>query len=477
MITFLIAVAALIVGYFTYGLFMARFFGADSKRPTPVTRHADGVDFIQIPTWKAFVIQFLNIAGLGPIFGAILGAMYGPVAYIWIVLGCIFMGAVHDYFSGMLSIRHDGANLPEIVRHYLGRNAGVVLRVFTILLLVCVGVSFVKGPAELLASLTGFSGSVGMTVWIVAIFGYYIVATLLPINQIIGRIYPFLGATLLIMALMIGGSMLYYTATGQMTMTELSVSQLRNMHSNPESNILFPMLFVVISCGAISGFHSTQSPLMARTIKNEKYGLPIFYGAMIAEGIMTLIWATVAINYFGNTGELNDFITSGHTPAYLVNEICNHWLGKVGAVLAIIGIIACPITTGDTAFRSARLTIAETFRKNQAKLKNRLLITLPMFAVAIIMSQMTFSTIWNYVGISNQVLSVIMLWTAATYLKKNHKPHWLLSVPALFMTCVCTSYFLVAPGKVGGLSCDPTVSYITAAVFCTVCAAWFLKKK
>ena len=332
MITFLIAIAALIVGYFTYGLFMARFFGADPKRPTPVTRHADGVDFIQIPTWKAFVIQFLNIAGLGPIFGAILGAMYGPVAYIWIVLGCIFMGAVHDYFSGMLSIRHDGANLPEIVRHYLGRNAGIVLRVFTILLLVCVGVSFVKGPAELLASLTGFSGSVGMTVWIVAIFGYYIVATLLPINQIIGRIYPFLGATLLIMALMIGGAMLYYTATGQMTMTELSASQLRNMHSNPESNILFPMLFVVISCGAISGFHSTQSPLMARTIKNEKYGLPIFYGAMIAEGIMTLIWATVAINYFGNTGELNDFITSGHTPAYLVNEICNHWLGKVGAV-------------------------------------------------------------------------------------------------------------------------------------------------
>lgn len=478
MITFLVSIVALIAGYFIYGRFIAKFFGADDNRQTPVTIHPDGVDFIPMPTWKAFVIQFLNIAGLGPIFGAILGAMYGPVSYIWIVLGCIFMGAVHDYFSGMLSIRHDGANIPELVGMYLGNKARHILRIFTILLLICVGVSFVKGPADLLAQLTNSASGYGVIWWTVGIFTYYILATLLPINQIIGRIYPFFGAALLIMAIMIASAMLVYAAKGDITMSELSFSSIRNMHSNPSSNILFPMLFVVISCGAISGFHSTQSPLMARTMRRESFGLPIFYGAMIAEGIVTLIWATVAINYFGGAENLNSYInTNDVTPAFIVNEICHNWLGQVGAVLAIVGVIACPITTGDTAFRSARLTLAEVFKSNQSKIANRLWVTIPMFALAIVMTQVNFGTIWNYVGISNQVLSVIMLWTSAMFLKINKKFHWLLTVPALFMTYVCTTYFFIAPYKVGGLSIGGEIAYPIGAIVTAIAFALFLRKK
>jgi carbon starvation protein CstA len=448
MLTFLSALFALILGYIFYGKFIERFFGANDSLPTPAIRLKDGVDYIPMPSWKVFTIQFLNIAGLGPIFGAILGAMYGPMAYLWIVFGCIFMGASHDYFSGMLSLRNDGASLPEIVGKYLGPTIQNFIRLFTILLLIFVGVAFVTGPAGLLTDLT----QGGLNWWLYGIFAYYLLATLLPINKIIGKIYPLFGLALLLMALSIAGMLIYNQFTGSIVLNEISMNDFQNLHTNPSQNILFPMMFIVISCGAISGFHSTQSPMMARCLKKESYGRPVFFGAMIAEGIVAIIWATAAMNFFGSSSELNSCISSGHNPAWIVNEICKTWLGKIGAVFAILGVIACPITTGDTAFRSARLTIADIFNYNQKSIQSRLLISIPLFAIGFILSQLEFSTIWKYLGLSNQILSMVMLWTAAMYLVKEGKNHLPLSIPALFMTAVCFTYLLVAPNKNGGLA-------------------------
>lgn len=473
MITFLLSILALIAGYFVYGKYVSKLFGVDKSRTTPAVAHPDGIDFVVLPPWKEFAIQFLNIAGLGPIFGAVLGAAYGPVAYIWIVFGCIFMGAAHDYFSGMLSLRNDGASIPEIVGKYLGRRAALFLRAFTMILLICVGVSFVKGPAELLAQLTGG----GIYLWIIGIFVYYLLATLLPIDKIIGRIYPFFGAALLAMAVMIGGSMIILGTTGDLAMQELSISSFTNMHANPESNILFPMLFIVISCGAISGFHSTQSPLIARTMANESEGRPIFYGSMIAEGIVAIIWATAAMNFFGGAEGLNVQAGLGLTPAKIVNEICNTWLGKFGAILAIIGVVACPITSGDTAFRSSRLLVADVLKVEQKSIAKRLMICAPIFALAIFMTEVNFSTIWNYVGISNQVLATVMLWTIAVYLKNEKKNHFIMSIPAALMTYVCVSYFLIAPNIVGGLALSGDIAYSVAGVAMVISIILFLRKK
>jgi carbon starvation protein CstA len=409
-----------------------------------------------LPTWKVFTIEFLNIAGLGPIFGAILGAMYGPMAYVWIVFGCIFTGAVHDYFSGMLSIRNNGASIPEIVGKYLGAGFQNFLRLFSLLLLIFVGVAFVSGPAGLLASLTNG----GLKIWLYLIFAYYLIATLLPINKIIGRIYPVFGAALLIMAVGIAGAMFYFGFTGELTIKELGVNSFKNWHRSPAENILFPMMFIVISCGALSGFHSTQAPLMARCLKKESHGRYAFYGAMVAEGIVTLIWATAAMNFFGGTGELNSTMqVDSHNPAWVVNEISRSWLGAVGAVFAIIGVIACPVTTGDTAFRSARLTIADIFKLDQSSIRKRLGVSLPLFAIGFVLSQLDFATIWKYVGLSNQVLAVIVLWTGAMYLVKTGKKHWMLSLPAAFMTVVCITYLLVAPIKNGGFFLNTNIGY------------------
>ncbi len=449
--TFLISISALILGFIVYGKFVERFFGADDSRKTPAYAKSDGVDFSPMPTWKVFTIEFLNIAGLGPIFGAILGAMYGPMAYVWIVLGCIFMGAVHDYFSGMLSIRNGGASIPEIVGKYLGPGFKNFLRLFSLLLLIFVGVAFVSGPAGLLAKLSNG----GLSIWLYVIFAYYLIATLLPINKIIGRIYPFFGATLIIMALAIGGAMLFGSFTGTVQMPELSASSFANFHHHPTENILFPMLFIVISCGALSGFHSTQAPMMARTIKKESHGRYVFYGAMIAEGIVAIIWATAAMSFFGGAEGLNSTMqVAGHDPAWVVNEISVAWLGTIGALFAVIGVIACPITTGDTAFRSARLTIADVFNYDQSSIKKRLIISIPLFAIGFILSQLEFATIWKYLGLSNQILAVIVLWTGAMYLTKVKKPHWILSLPATFMTIVCVAYVFVAPNKNGGLALE-----------------------
>lgn len=461
MLTFIISIGLLIVAYFTYGKFVERFFGASSTIATPVKRLADGVDYHELKPWRIFVIQFLNIAGLGPIFGAILGAAYGPMAYIWIVIGCIFMGATHDYFSGMLSIRHDGTSLPDIVGKYLGNNVRKFMTFFTGFLLLAVGVSFVNGPADLLGNLTNMS----MTPWLYVIFAYYILATLLPIDKIIGKIYPFMGLALIFMAVAVGSYLLYGGFSGKLYIEELTFDTMKNMHADPANNILFPMLFIVISCGAISGFHATQSPMMARCMTDEKYGRPIFYGAMISEGIVAMIWATAAMAYFGGAEGLNAAATAGKTPAIIVDAICNNsWLGRFGAIIAIIGVVVCPITSGDTAFRSMRLIIADALKFNQKPIKNRLIVSIPIFIIAYLLCNVDFSTIWKYVGIGNQVLATITLWTAATYLAKKGKAHWMMSIPATFLSIVCTTYFLIAPYKVGGLYLSSSISYPIGAI-------------
>lgn len=472
MITFLVSIGLLIIGYIFYGRFIERYFGADNSKQTPALKINDGVDYIALPTWKIFVIQFLNIAGLGPIFGAILGALYGPMAYIWIVLGCIFMGAVHDYFSGMLSIRNDGASLPELVGKYLGPGFQHFLRVFTVLLLVFVGIAFVTGPAGLLQTLTDTSKSM----WLYIIFAYYLIATLLPINKIIGKIYPFFGIALLIMAAGIAGAMIFKGFDGTLALNELTTGDFKNMHRNPGQNILYPMMFIVISCGAISGFHSTQAPLMARCLRKESKGRKAFYGAMVAEGIVAIIWATAAMNYFGDVHSLADAMEpKTHNPAWVVNEISQNWLGKVGGFLAILGVIACPITTGDTAFRSARLTIADIFRYKQGKLSKRLMVSIPLFIGGFIMSQLEFATIWKYLGLSNQILAVIVLWTTAMHLAIKRKNHFIISIPATFLTAVCATYLMVAPVKNGGLSLSTEIGYPVGILVSILAFIWFIQ--
>ena len=471
MITFISCIVLLVLGYLFYGKFVEqKLIAANPNRKTPALKNADGVDFKELPPWRIFIIQFLNIAGLGPIFGAILGAAYGPAAYIWIVVGCVFMGAVHDYFSGMMSMRRGGRGIPSVIGLYLGNNVRKIMNVFTAILLIGVGCSFVTGPADLLNSIA----PAGKLFWIIIIFVYYILATLVPIDKIIGRFYPYLGAVLLFMAVAIGISLIVKGANGSITLTELTWDNMRNFHSNPERFHLFPMLFIVISCGAISGFHSTQSPIMARCLGNEKYGRPIFYGAMICEGIVAIIWATAAMAYTGGPDGLNAAAAAGSTPAILVNLICRDWLGKVGAIVAILGVIACPITSGDTAFRSLRLIIADAFNINQKPIPNRIMLSIPIFAIAVLVCSVDFSTIWNYVGISNQVLATIVLWTATRYLYRKGNSPLFTAIPALFLTYVCSCYFMVAPYKAGGLQLPMTIGNIVAAVISIAVTVTFM---
>ncbi len=470
MITFIVAILALIAGYFLYGRFVDRFFGVDKNRVTPAVEHADGVDYQVLKPWRIFIIQFLNIAGLGPIFGAILGAMYGPIAYLWIVLGCIFMGAAHDYFSGMLSIRHDGKSLPDIVGHYLGKNVKRVMLIFTPFLLLVVGASFVNGPAGLLADMTGTN----IRIWLYVVFAYYIIATLLPVDKIIGNIYPFMGVILLFMVLAVAAVLLVQGFTGEIHLTELTAETFRNYRNHASEYHIIPTMFIVISCGAISGFHATQSPLMARCMNNEKYGRPIFYGAMIVEGIVACVWATAAMAYFGGPEGLNQAQAAGDTPAIIVSDICNTWLGKLGAIIAILGVVVCPITSGDTAFRSIRLICGDALKLDQKPIKNRLLICIPIFIIAFILCNISFAQLWNYVGIGNQMLATITLWTCAAYFASVGKHHWIMSIPATFLTFICVCYFLVAPVKDGGLNLDYTIGYIAGVVVAISLLAYFI---
>lgn len=472
MISFAIALLALLVGYLLYGKFVEHVFGPDD-RPTPAIAKADGVDFIVMPTWKVFMIQFLNIAGTGPIFGAIMGAWYGPVAYLWIVFGCIFAGAVHDYLSGMLSVRHGGANLPDLVGDYLGVNTKRIMLVFSVFLLMMVGVVFVYSPALVLKDF-------GWTTlgWVIVIFLYYVFATLLPIDKIIGKLYPIFAFAMLFMAVaLMVGLFVKIPAIPEIW------SNLDSFNNNDPASLLgtkpyiaknpiFPCLFLTIACGAISGFHATQSPLMARCLKSEKMGRPVFYGAMITEGIVALIWATVSMYffYYGGWREcvdanvVNEFLAQADggksliqyfSAPTVVEKVCTSWLGVFGGILAVFGVVAAPITSGDTAFRSARLIIADAFHVSQHGLMKRLLIAVPMFAVAIalLVWQMEnpdgFNVIWQYFGWSNQTLSVFTLWTITVFLVRKHKPYVITLIPALFMTTVCSTFIFVSPQALG----------------------------
>ena len=427
----------MIVAYFTYGKFIENIIKPDANKKTPALTKTDGVDYVPMPAWKMFMIQFLNIAGLGPIFGAIMGAKFGVSAYIWIVVGCIFAGATHDYVAGMLSLRHEGESLPDLIGIYLGKGVMNFVRVFSILLMILVGVVFTSGPAGLLQNLTGMESMW----WILIIFFYYLLASMLPIDKLIGKVYPIFAIALIFMAVGV--------------MTQLFVQWpslpelwdgLSNTHPKAESVPIFPMLFISIACGAISGFHATQSPMMARCMTNEKQGRPIFYGAMIVEGIVALIWAAAANYFFQENG------MAENNAAVIVNDITRNWLGRFGAVLAILGVIFAPITSGDTALRSARLIVADMLKMSQQKIKNRLIICVPLFIVAAgilwysLADKQGFDIIWRYFAWSNQTLSVFTLWAMTVYLYNNKRKYTLVAlIPALLMTMVTVLYILIAP--------------------------------
>ena len=440
MISFIVSIAVLILGYFTYGKFVEKIFGVDKDRPTPAIRLQDNVDFMPLPAWRIFLIQFLNIAGLGPIFGAIAGAMFGPAAFLWIVLGSIFAGAVHDYLSGMLSGRHDGLSIREVVGIYLGPKMKHFMRCFTIILLIFVGTVFLMGPAKIIDGMTGNMWN--LWVWVGIILAYYILSTLLPIDKMISKLYPVFGVAMLLMAV----GLLIALFFGDYHIPEIVPANLRNMTVDPNETPLFPILFVTIACGAISGFHATQSPLMARCMKNETMGRKIFYGTMITEGIVALIWAAAAMTFFGNVESLNGaMMANNNNAAWAANEISLHMLGSVGGVLALLGIVAAPITSGDTAFRSARLILADVFGTDQKKIKNRLYLSLPLFVIAFVLTQIDFGIIWRYFAWSNQTLATVVLWTVTAYLIYKNKAYWVTFLPAIFMTMVCSTYILIAP--------------------------------
>ena len=467
MLTFLLAVALLIGGYVVYGAFVEKVFGIDENRPTPATTMADGVDFAPIEWKRIFLIQFLNIAGLGPIFGAILGALWGPVSLLWIVFGCIFAGAVHDYFSGMLSLRHKGASVSELVGFYLGDVAKQVMRVFSVVLLVLVGVVFITGPANLLGRLT--PERLTPAVWVWVIIAYYILATMLPIDKFIAKIYPVFGLALLFMAVGIGGAMIWGHLAGTMAIPEMALA---NLH--PRNLPIWPLMFITIACGAISGFHATQSPMMARCMTNEKYGRRVFYGSMIAEGFIALIWATIAFTFFGGTPQLQAGLGQLGAQAGVVHHVSVQLLGALGGVLAVLGVVACPITSGDTAFRSARLTIADVFKINQTPIVNRFAIALPLFAVGYWLTTINFQIVWRYFAWSNQTLAMLMLWAAAVYLKKMGKLHWICTAPATFMTAVSITYILQAPE---GFGLATSISYPVGALAAVLALAYFMYVK
>ncbi|WP_460924306.1 carbon starvation CstA family protein [Pontibacter brevis] len=452
MVSFFLSIVALLLGYLVYSKFIEKIFGVNPEQKTPAITMADGVDYVPMPQWKIFLIQFLNIAGLGPIFGAVAGAMWGPSAFLWIVLGSVFAGGVHDYFSGMLSLRHNGESVTETTGRYLGVGMKQLMRVFTIILMIMLGAVFIMGPAKILDGMTdGIGGGASMWIWI--IFAYYVLSTVLPIDKVIGKLYPVFGVALLFMAV---GIMVVMFAQG-LPVPELTMANLTNMHSTPEKFPLFPMLFVTVACGAISGFHSSQSPMMARCMTNEKQGRSIFYGAMITEGVVALIWAAISMSFFGGVRELNNTLVEQQgNAAYVVSIISNSLLGKIGGVLALLGVVAAPITSGDTAFRSARLIVADFTKLKQESFKNRLLISIPLFLAGYGLTLFDFGIVWRYFAWTNQTLATVVLWMITAYLIQERKLYWVTLVPAVFMTAVATSYILVAPE---GFSLPVNVSY------------------
>lgn len=477
MISFCIALVALIVGFFTYGKFVEKVFGIEPARKTPAIANPDGVDFVPMSSWKIFMIQFLNIAGLGPIFGAIMGAKFGASSFLWIVFGTIFAGAVHDFMAGMISLRHNGESLPETIGRYLGTTAKMVMRAFTVILMILVGVVFVAGPADLLAMLT--PEHLDSTFWIFVIFAYYILATLFPIDKIIGKIYPLFAIALIFMAIGIL-VMLFVSFPAIPEITD----GLENKIGDTANNPIFPMLFISIACGAISGFHATQSPLMARCMTNERQGRYIFYGAMVTEGIVALIWAAAATYFFSPEGQSFFGVTEpakvNGNSAIIVNTISKGWLGIVGGALAILGVVAAPITSGDTAFRSARLIVADILHMEQRSIIKRLMICVPLFVIAIVIliynlaDPAGFEKIWRYFAWSNQTLAVFTLWAITVYLAQQKKPYWITLIPALFMMAVVLTYILFDRS---GIALSYTTSVVISIVAVAVSAIYFFIRR
>jgi len=482
MISFLISIVALILGYVLYGRVVDRAFGPDPRRKTPAIEMRDGVDYIPLPTWKVYMIQFLNIAGTGPIFGAIMGAKFGPSSYLWIVLGCIFAGAVHDYMCGMLSVRHGGSGFPDLVGDYLGKRTQRVMLVFSIVLLLLVGTVFVYSPALILGDIAGDGSRGSIMLWVGIIFFYYLIATLLPIDKLIGKVYPIFAVALLFMA----AALMVCLFIKWPTLPELwdglgGWSEKAGVTNQP----IFPCLFITIACGAISGFHATQSPLMARCIQNEKLGRSVFYGSMITEGFVALIWAAVSSWFFfsGGAEEVGSSLSAA-APA-VVTKVSENWLGLMGGILAILGVVAAPITSGDTAFRSARLIVADFIKLPQKDIHKRLAIAIPLFAASAVLLWFNiadangFNIIWRYFGWSNQTLAVFMLWTATVYLYRTKGSRWYLItlLPALFMTSVCVTFILV--DKIGlrlPQTLAPLIGVVTFAISSLLFYLWRTKK-
>ncbi|MGM9870955.1 MAG: carbon starvation protein A [Muribaculaceae bacterium] len=443
MTAFLIAIAVLIGGYFIYGMVIERVFGIDPKRLTPAYTRTDGIDYIPLSPWRVFLIQFLNIAGLGPIFGAIMGIMFGPAAFLWITFGTIFAGAVHDYLSGMISLRSGGASLSEIVGQELGPGVKNVMRGWSVVLLILVGAVFVISPAGIIDDITPDAND--RLIWVGVIFIYYMLATLLPIDRLIGRLYPIFGAALLFMAV----ALLVVMIAGGMTIPDGFSDGLSSRYGD-DTHMIFPMMFVSIACGAISGFHATQSPMMARCLTNERLARPIFYGAMVAEGLVALIWAAAAIAFTGSYGSLHQYMTEhGANAGALVREISVTWLGDLGGILALLGVVAAPITTGDTALRSTRLMVADMLHIDQKKITKRLLISIPIFALTFLIMCIDFNVLWRYFAWCNQSLAVFTLWAVTVYLARHGKAYVVTLLPAMFMTAVTVSYLIFAPRPEG----------------------------
>jgi len=465
MSTFLIALLCLILGYFIYGKFVDKMFGPTEGK-TPAFKFEDGIDYIPMPTWKIFMIQLLNIAGLGPIFGALAGALWGPSVYLWIVFGSIFAGGVHDYLSGMMSVREDGKSISEIIGIYLGSTMLTVMRIVSVILLVLVGTVFATGPAMLLAKLTSWT----VMPWLIVILIYYFLATILPIDKIIGRIYPLFGACLIIMAAGIAIGML--SGVGGHVMPNMILA---NMHPADPQLPIWPLMFITVACGAISGFHATQSPMMARCLKNELHGRVVFYGAMITEGIIALVWAAAGCTFYDGSTGLAAVLKSGG-PGGAVYDICRGYMGTgVGSIVAMLGVIACPITSGDTAFRSARLTLADWFKIDQKSTHKRLAVAVPLLLIGAMLSQIEFSIIWRYFSWTNQTLAMIVLWTGAVYLYRKFpegKKYLIPAIPATFMSVVTSTYILQAEE---GFGLSSTITYPAGVVFAIVCVILFAR--
>lgn len=458
MITFFGALLFLILGYVFYSKFVERVFSVDDNTPTPAYTKRDNLDFMPMSWWKGNLIQLLNIAGLGPIYGAVAGALYGPVAFIWIVVGCIFAGGVHDYFSGMMSLRHGGAQFPTIVGKYLGKHMKLFINGISLVLMLLVAAAFTAGPAQLIAQISPLSFMAALGI----IFFYFILATILPINRIIGRIYPLLGGILLFMAISVAVALVL---SGK-PMPNLTLS---NLH--PGDLPIWPLLMVTISCGAISGFHCTQSPIIACTMKKETDGRKIFYGAMVIEGIIALIWAAAGMTFFNGTGGLQAALAAGG-PSGVVNEISTTLLGSLGGILAILGVIILPITTGDTALRSSRMIVTDILSKftNMEGKWKILLVTIPLAIPTFYLSTIDYTFLWRYVGWTNQVVASVMLWTATVYLLRNFKFHWIAGIPASFMTGVVSTYIFYAPE---GLNMDYQLSMIIGSCITLVVLLWY----